>query len=140
MQRDRHAVARLWLANAERDLRVARVIVRDEPAIAAFHAQQAAEKALKAAAIAASDDHARTHAIGVLLAELRDLDVTVPLEIADGARALDPYYLSTRYVDVVSDVDPGESVPSDDAERAIERAAAVHAFAADFVERGSAIP
>ena len=63
MQRDRQAVARTWLRSAERDLNVAGAILRDEPALAAFHAQQAAEKSLKALAVAVGDDHARTHAI-----------------------------------------------------------------------------
>lgn len=62
--------AMTWLAYALGDLRVARAADRDPlPArIVAFHAQQAAEKALKAALVLAGVDPERTHE----LADLRD--------------------------------------------------------------------
>ncbi len=61
MQRDRMAVARTWLRTAERDFRLAKTAVDIEPSLAAFHAQQAAEKSLKALLVALTDDHPRTH-------------------------------------------------------------------------------
>jgi len=64
MQRDRLAVAGTWLRTARRDLDLARSIVEREPSLSAFHAQQAAEKALKALAVALADDHPRTHTAG----------------------------------------------------------------------------
>ncbi len=135
MQRDRFVVARTWLRSAERDASVARLILDAEPALAAFHAQQAAEKALKAVAVAASDDHPRTHATGTLVDELTSLGIAIEPELAAHARSLDLYYLAARYPDAVLDGDPGEAVPVEDARRAIDRSDRLRAFAAGAVER-----
>ncbi len=65
------ADARLWIEYAEADLRLAGVW-RSDPKncpewAACYHAQQAAEKALKAIIIAAQRQHPFTHDIRVLL-------------------------------------------------------------------------
>ncbi len=128
MQRDRFTVARTWLANAARDRRAALILLDSEPALAAFHAQQVAEKALKAATIALTDDHLRTHATSLLLRELREV-AAIPEDVAADALALDLYYASARYPDAVSDDDPGEVVQRSDAQLALGRAERVLEFA-----------
>lgn len=47
MQRDRFVAARTWLQNARADLALAMEIAERYPSRACFHAQQAAELALK---------------------------------------------------------------------------------------------
>jgi HEPN domain-containing protein len=133
MQRDRFAVARTWLISAERDVVVARLALEAEPALAAFHAQQAAEKSLKAAAIAVTGDHARTHSAGAIVSELRRLDIAFDAGVEADARALDLYYLASRYPDAVADNDPGDVVPVEDAKRALDRCARVQRFARQIV-------
>lgn len=122
MQRDRLAVARTWLRTAERDLRLARVAVDLEPSLAAFHAQQVAEKALKALLVALTDDHERPHTAGRLARELRDGDPSIPEEIERDATALDLFYLTSRYPDTIGDADPGDVISRSDASGAVSRA------------------
>lgn len=120
MQRDRKAVAASWLATAERDLRGARAMLESEPSLAAFHAQQAVEKALKAVLVWIADDHPRTHAATTLVRELIAHEPGASVLEAD-ASALDLYYLTSRYPDAVGDVDPGDVIGTDDARRALAR-------------------
>jgi len=134
MQRDRMAVARTWLRNAARDVSLARLALNVEPALAAFHAQQAADKSLKGAAIAATDDHARSHSCTLLMAELRSHGVRMEPQVDADARALDLYYLASRYPDAVADNDPGDLVPREDAVRALERCDRVVEFARAVIE------
>jgi len=71
MQRDRFVAASTWLGNAQVDLEVATEISGRYPSRACFHAQQAAELALKALLIALTDDHPRSHIGDVLIRELQ---------------------------------------------------------------------
>lgn len=128
MQRDRLAVARTWLRTAERDLRLAGVAVDIEPSLAAFHAQQAADKALKALLVAVTDDHERTHTAGRLARELREGDASIPDTIERDATALDLFYLTSRYPDTIGDEDPGDVISRDDAAGAVSRAERVLTF------------
>ncbi|GAC1303041.1 MAG: hypothetical protein NVS2B3_13300 [Vulcanimicrobiaceae bacterium] len=128
MQRDRLLVARTWLRTAERDLRLARVAIAIEASLAAFHAQQAAEKALKALLVATTDDHERTHTAGRLARELRSGDATIPDEIERDATALDLFYLTSRYPDTIGDEDPGDVISAEDATRAVARGERIVAF------------
>lgn len=134
MQRDRLRVAQTWLQQAQEDCTIARLLLSDHPARAAFHAQQAAEMALKGAVIAHSDDHPLTHAAGALVHRLREDGIDVPADVASDATALDLYYLGSRYPDAVGDADPTEIVPQEDAERAVARAERVIAFCLSFVK------
>lgn len=128
MQRDRAAVARTWLRTAERDLRLARVAIEIEPSLAAFHAQQAAEKSLKALLVATTDDHERTHTAGRLARELRQSDATIPQTLEADAAALDLFYLTSRYPDTVGDEDPGDVISESEATLAVARAERVLGF------------
>ena len=128
MQRDRKIVAASWLAAAERDFRVGLATLAIEPSLSAFHAQQAAEKALKAMLVLVADDHPRTHAATILVRELMVLDTSAH-ELEADASALDLYYLTSRYPDAVGDVDPGDVIGVEDAERALKRSERVVAYA-----------
>jgi HEPN domain-containing protein len=83
-----------WLAQAERDLAMAeRARSGELHEWACFAAQQAAEKALKAAHLARGQE-----AWGHVVAELLDaLAVPPPAGLRDKALVLDGYYIPTRY-------------------------------------------
>ena len=81
MQPDRPALARAWLATAVRDLRVADRIRDEEPSLACFHAQQAAEKALRCVAVLAIGDVAFAHALPHIVPDWTAAGVTVPARV-----------------------------------------------------------
>ena len=97
-----------WLRYANSDLELARIEKPEGvlPETLCFHAQQAAEKALKAVLIFLEIDYPRTHNIRTLL-DLLSEGVDVPQEVEEGA-ALTGYAVESRY--------PGNSEPVDDAE------------------------
>ncbi|MBI2267296.1 MAG: HEPN domain-containing protein [Armatimonadetes bacterium] len=86
-----------WLRRAWSDLELAqmdrssRILLED----LCFHAQQAAEKALKAILVSRSIPFPRTHNIGTLV-DLLPESIEIPLEAAGAARLSD-YAVSTRY-------------------------------------------
>jgi HEPN domain-containing protein len=86
------------LALARRDLRAAEIL-RDQPdvgdAIVGFHAQQAAEKALKAWLTILGVDFPRSHDLSLLIQKLEDggLEVTSLWELLD----LNPFAVQLRY-------------------------------------------
>ena len=140
MQRDRIEAARLWLSNAGTDVDVAELLRAGFVARSCIHAQQASEMALKAALIAVSDDHPRTHVGEHLIRELVGLGEAVPKEIVDAADRLDMYYMGSRYPDSLGGADPRRMVAETDAIIAIERAKTIVTFAASIVERVAAEP
>ena len=97
-----------WLRHAHSDLQLARL--SPPPGVLleglCFHAQQAAEKALKAVLVAQDTPFPRTHSIG-RLAELLPRGISVPREVEDAASLTD-YAVTTRY--------PGVSEPVDEEE------------------------
>ncbi len=110
-----------WLQRARSDLALGRaalvtpgVILED----ACFHAQQCAEKALKALLITRAIDFPRTHSLAVLLDLLKSANVNVPAEV-DESFTLTQYAVATRY--------PGvwESVTDEEAHAALSTAALV---------------
>jgi len=87
-----------WLDFARADLRAARLLLTDTevPArIACFHAQQAAEKALKAALVASATPFRKTHDI-VVLAGLAGERIAAELASLDLV-ALQPWAVDGRY-------------------------------------------
>ena len=114
-------VAARWLAYAESDLAVAHGV--DRPGVIletlCFHAQQAAEKAIKAVLVAEGADLPRTHDLAVLLAAV-PLSVPIGLDRASVV-GLTAYAVASRY--------PGDEEPVD----ADEHAEAL-AIAASVVE------
>ncbi|MDQ2857994.1 MAG: HEPN domain-containing protein [Candidatus Eremiobacteraeota bacterium] len=130
MQPNKAVLAAEWRATAEEDLRVAMLLADESPSIAAFHAQQAAEKAVKAACVMLVDDAPRTHVVNFLLDELAENGVTVDDDVRDAARILERYYAPTRYPDALGGISPNRIYRSTDAADAIARAHIVLAFAA----------
>ena len=113
-----------WLQRARSDLQLGRAALDAEgvmPEDAAFHAQQCAEKALKALLLHQGITFPRAHAIEVLLDLLKAKGTKVPKGV-DEAFELSEYAVQTRY--------PGEWEPvrKPEARRAIERAALVLAW------------
>ncbi len=88
--------AAIWLAEAEVDRATAASLVGKFPAPACFHAQQTAEKALKAIYLASGVDYPYFHAISELLGGLADTYETLN-QFRDVASVLDDYYIGTRY-------------------------------------------
>ena len=78
-----------------------------DPAVACFHAQQAAEKALKAAMCLHGLEFRRTHDLEALARMLRDIDVVPPIDEHD-LRCLTPYAVEFRYDDEAIHLISGE--------------------------------
>lgn len=121
----RLAEARRWYTTALDDLKAARILRdNDSFAFACFHAQQAAEKGVKAVYYAKGEDP-WGHSLVKLLSELGNLDSELLSSIeslADDARSLDRYYIPTRYPNGLPDIIPSQAFGKPDAERAISAA------------------
>jgi HEPN domain-containing protein len=87
-----------WLLHAVSDLNLANLGLHGEvlPEQICFHAQQAAEKALKAVLIHRNVDFPFTHDLEELLDTLDETDIALPTELQD-LGALTPYAVETRY-------------------------------------------
>ena len=89
----------LWLAKAAQDEWVVERLINDPDApdeILGFHAQQAAEKLLKAALCAHKIAFPRTHQLDELLDLAREQGLAVPEELED-LRYLSPFAVELRY-------------------------------------------
>lgn len=120
-----------WLQRARSDLQLGRAALSTQgvmPEDACFHAQQCAEKALKALLLHLGIAFTKTHAIEVLLDLLKSQGVDIPNGV-DEAFELSDYAVQTRY--------PGEWEPVTKAEarRAIDRAGLVLAWVETQLER-----
>ena len=117
--------ARDWFRQAEADLRHARHSQRDgDYEWACFAAQQAAEKASKAAH-AALGQEAWGHAVTELLDALRPSAAEIDKALLDRARALDKLYTATRYPNNLPAGAPADYYTDAEAERAIGDAESV---------------
>jgi len=91
------AITREWLDRAEDDLNAARLLM-DSPDLthlAAFHAQQAVEKSLKAVIEEYDLGLVKTHSLTRLLDVVRsNLDILVDLDMLDRLEAV---YIEARY-------------------------------------------
>jgi HEPN domain-containing protein len=95
----RRDFVRQWMAKAAGDLKVARHLLVGDADMsfgAAFHAQQAAEKALKAALVWHQVDFPKTHDMSRLVELVRSADARLALVIADAVN-LTPYGVEVRY-------------------------------------------
>jgi HEPN domain-containing protein len=114
-------LVRDWLAKADEDLAVAQHLLSHDPqylAIIAFHAQQAAEKHLKAALVRHQVEFPKTHDIQELLNLIGCADACLA-ESLQAAAILTPYGAQIRYPSDLGDVTRADS------ERAVEIAVAV---------------
>jgi HEPN domain-containing protein len=114
-----------WFRQAEADLRHARHALDDgDHEWACFAAQQAAEKAAKAAH-AAIGQEAWGHVVTELLDALRSHQPAIGDDLLDRARALDKLYIPTRYPNGLAGGAPADFYTRPEAERAIADAEAV---------------
>lgn len=125
MRDDASVEARRWLAAAREDLAAARHLeVGGFFASACFHAQQAAEKAVKGVHYGRGARAVLGHSVRELIERLepsvRSLD-----ELLDGARELDLLYVPTRYPNGLEAGTPGESFSAAQATRALAQAEAI---------------
>jgi HEPN domain-containing protein len=120
MQPDRPLLACEWRSAAAEDLRVAKLLRDESPSTAAFHSQQAAEKALKAACIVAIDEAPRTHVVNHLFDELAVNGHEPTQGVRHAARSPERFYAPT---------DPNKVYVASDAAQAITEAEIVIAFA-----------
>ena len=116
-----------WAARAEEDFALARTALRRKqilPSGACFHAQQCAEKYMKALLISKSADFPKTHDL-LLLNNLCSIN-GILLEIdPKHLNTLTDYAVRTRY--------PGNDPSAEDAKEAIELAKLVRNFARRFL-------
>lgn len=120
--------AGLWLRQAKDDLRAARLLQGGgQAAQACFLSQQVGEKAIKAL-LAADDRDLRSHSLGALLRELGEEPAQ---RWQQQARVLDKLYAPTRYPDALGDELPSEVFGPEDAERALEAATQLLAWATE---------
>ena len=92
-------VARALLGRARADLLAVRALaegVEGVEEVAGFHAQQAAEKALKAAMLFAGEEPPRTHDLLFLADFVASRGMNAPIS-ADEAASLYPYAVEFRY-------------------------------------------
>lgn len=112
-----------WLRHARSDIAIARAAAGPDvlPETRCFHAQQAAEKCIKAVLVAQGLIPPRTHNLRSLLDRLPD-SILVPEDVAFAAGLTD-YAVMARY--------PGdwEEVTSDEVQAALDAADAVLAWA-----------
>lgn len=129
MQSDRATLCAHWFASSVNDFTIAHDYRERIPSAACFHAQQGGEKALKAFLVMVAGDAPRTHLASVLVEELAESGVVLPLEIVAAAKSLDKYYAPTRYPDALGGGNPDSAFVARDADLAIEAAEAVANFA-----------
>jgi HEPN domain-containing protein len=117
-----------WFRQAEADLDHARHALADgHHEWACFAAQQAAEKAAKAAHTALGQE-AWGHVITELLDALRSHEAGIDDALLDRARALDKLYIPTRYPNGLAGGAPADFYTRPEAERAIADAEAILAI------------
>lgn len=119
-----------WFAHAESDINLARLAKNREgilPEQVCFHAQQAAEKALKAVLLFKRIEFPFVHDLESLFELVKKDSVSVPLTVIEAGSSLTPYAVEIRY--------PGhlEEVTSSDADEAIRLAEAVLRWAAEIL-------
>lgn len=121
-----------WIARAIGDLALARVPLPEGGYYEdlCFHAQQAAEKAIKAVYKKHCLTFRYSHDLGELLADLMNQGLTVPPEV-EAAQILTAYAWESRY--------PGLAEPVTDEEyrEAIQQSDDVVRWAKNFIERHS---
>jgi len=100
-----------WLDRAEADLGLAQRLLQDEEPYAwaaAFHAQQAAEKFLKALLVRSQIEFPKTHDLQQILALVRTQDAVLA-DALDQAAALTQYAVQARYPGQFSEVSPEDA-------------------------------
>ena len=126
-----------WLDEALDDLAAAEDLYRlGRYSKACFFAQQAAEKAVKAAVIKLLRRFEALHSVAELLRRLREA-VEVPEELVRSGEFLDRFYIPTGYPNAWPYGAPHRHYTREDAEAAIEHARRIVEFAKRLVEEDS---
>ncbi|MGH8908279.1 MAG: HEPN domain-containing protein [Egibacteraceae bacterium] len=125
MRRDPWDEGRRWLDQASRDLDDARYLHEGGRwSLTCFHAQQAAEKALKGLLILRGVEDPWGHSVADLDQLAASLDEEWKSSQVDVA-GLDLYYIPTRYPDSLPGGLPADAFGEDDADRALRKAQGV---------------
>lgn len=101
---------RQWLFKARHDLRSAKRLFTDEPPIldtAAYHCQQAAEKALKAFLVLHDVQFSKIHLLSPLVEQCIDVDPAF-VSLREAAEALTPFATVFRYPGDVLEPEPSD--------------------------------
>src|SRR5688500_7182913 len=103
-------LAREWLTQAGRDLRLAGLAALDPTlaGLAAFHCQQAAEKALKCYLVWRNQPLSKTHDLPMLLVQCQAFDAAFSV-LQTAAQTLDDYLTAGRYPDTGPDPSEAEA-------------------------------
>lgn len=135
----RHAVR--WLRQARYDIEQAQCLLdREVYPYAAFLAEQAAQKALKAFLISRGRRFVMIHSVAEL-ARLATAYDSAFEGLIDAGRRLDRHYLTSRYPDALPDpVIPAEAYVRQDAEEAVAAGRAIVAAVSARVEAGDSAP
>lgn len=123
-----------WLRKARSDLRSAELLLEsdfDDYATAAFHAQQGAEKMLKALLVRQQIAFPKTHDIGDLLGLVRQVDAQLADDMS-GVETLTPFAVEARYPEVEVSFEQAETAV--DGGRMVERA--VTSCLQDYLKAG----
>ena len=116
-----------WMRQAKRDLTHAVHALEDgDYEWSCFAAQQAAEKALKAA-FQKRNKEGWGHSLAGLCQAL-SVDVLLPNDISDAGKKLDKHYIPSRYPNGFVSGAPGDYYLREDAEKAIEDARKIIRF------------
>ena len=121
-----------WLAQAERDLEMARLAL--DVGIyewACFVSQQAAEKAVKGL-YESLHGTTRGHSVSQLL-QLLPPEAAPPSELIEQARVLDQYYIPTRYPNGFDTGAPKDYYTRDNAAAAVDYAKTIFGFCRGMV-------
>jgi HEPN domain-containing protein len=113
-----------WLAKAEQDMKAGEALLAIEPPYlypACFHAQQAAEKYLKALLTWHQIEFPKTHAIELLLELLKGVDSQTASQLQD-AGELTPYGVDIRYPGDQPEPEPDEAREAVDLARKVRHA------------------
>jgi HEPN domain-containing protein len=123
-------VARGWLRNARSDLlAMGRTLLPGTLEACCFHAQQAAEKALKGFLVARDRDFPFTHDLEKLV-EIASAEDSSFLGLMESAKVLTPYAVELRY-------DQGRRVTSEGAGAACKMARHIVRFVRNRIPTGS---
>ncbi len=127
----------LWIRAANEDLEDAYdALNRRRWFRAAFFAQQAVEKALKALFfIVRREEPPHIHTVTELYMMLKEKGFKLPKDLEDALYVLNKYYTVTRYPDAANGL-PSESVDRFEAERAYEIALKVVKNIEEFIRGG----
>ena len=128
----RREIVAQWLARADEDLSVARHLLAEKlpyHGAIGFHAQQAAEKFLKAYLVAYQVEFPKTHDLGRLLDLIAPVDGALATALSATVQLTD-YGVDVRY--------PGDlpRLDADDAKRAVESALEVRDAITSRLEPG----